>query len=261
MRQKKDKGPCNLVHPLQILSRQQCDEGRPQCENCLKYGTICPGYDRGLKFVTGKPYRTKRSRVGNSVTSKFASPSSLGSRTTSPFPGSTSSPPISLDRLPQVYTDSMPKEFNVDSGNIHAPASKNSLVLSRSRPLSDLAVTIPATIQSHRQYQLQLVTSLCDSLPKTTNPQEIQMMTTYLRHLPERFGNSKALDAAVVAFTTQQIGTTFDDFQMLRSGRDAYVQALSLLQSSLNDSWEALRSETLATASLLCTYEVCTFLI
>jgi hypothetical protein len=120
----------------------------------------------------------------------------------------------------------------------------------------DLVVTLPAMIHPQKLYQLQLVTSLSESLPKTTNPQEIQMITSYLRHLPERFGNSKALDAAIVAFTTLQIGTTFDDTQMLRAGQATYVQALALLQRSLNDSTEALRSETYCAAFLLCTYEV-----
>ncbi|KAF7556755.1 hypothetical protein G7046_g6216 [Stylonectria norvegica] len=34
--------------------RVKCDEVRPGCGNCRKYGADCPGYDRGLKFVEGK---------------------------------------------------------------------------------------------------------------------------------------------------------------------------------------------------------------
>lgn len=30
----------------------KCDEARPACGNCLKYGAACPGYHRDVKFVT-----------------------------------------------------------------------------------------------------------------------------------------------------------------------------------------------------------------
>ncbi|KAK5990029.1 hypothetical protein PT974_08292 [Cladobotryum mycophilum] len=34
--------------------RVKCDEGKPECGNCLKYGAQCPGYERAMKFVSGK---------------------------------------------------------------------------------------------------------------------------------------------------------------------------------------------------------------
>ncbi|POR32833.1 Uncharacterized protein TPAR_06966 [Tolypocladium paradoxum] len=34
--------------------RVKCDELRPGCGNCRKYGVECPGYERGLKFISGK---------------------------------------------------------------------------------------------------------------------------------------------------------------------------------------------------------------
>ncbi|KAI0128817.1 C6 zinc finger domain protein [Xylariales sp. AK1849] len=43
-----------------IQRRTKCDEARPACGNCLRYGAVCPGYYRGLKFVAGK--HTVRSR-------------------------------------------------------------------------------------------------------------------------------------------------------------------------------------------------------
>ncbi|KAK2600256.1 hypothetical protein QQS21_004974 [Conoideocrella luteorostrata] len=44
--------------------RVKCDETRPKCGNCRKYGTECPGYDRGLKFVTGKHVIRQRKKHG-----------------------------------------------------------------------------------------------------------------------------------------------------------------------------------------------------
>ncbi|PNY26956.1 Uncharacterized protein TCAP_03117 [Tolypocladium capitatum] len=47
--------------------RVKCDEVRPGCGNCRKYGVECPGYERGLKFISGKHQvrqRGKRSERG-----------------------------------------------------------------------------------------------------------------------------------------------------------------------------------------------------
>ncbi|KAE8378482.1 C6 zinc finger domain protein [Aspergillus bertholletiae] len=46
---------------LCVQRRVKCDEGLPGCAKCIKYGKPCPGYDRGFKFVAGKPHRSKRS--------------------------------------------------------------------------------------------------------------------------------------------------------------------------------------------------------
>lgn len=43
-----------------ILITPQCDQRLPGCAKCDKYGQPCPGYDRGFKFITGKPYRDRR---------------------------------------------------------------------------------------------------------------------------------------------------------------------------------------------------------
>ncbi|KAE8352183.1 C6 zinc finger domain protein [Aspergillus coremiiformis] len=45
---------------LCVPRRVKCDERRPGCAKCETYGRPCPGYDRGFKFVTGKPYRSRR---------------------------------------------------------------------------------------------------------------------------------------------------------------------------------------------------------
>ena len=110
-------------------------------------------------------------------------------------------------------------------------------------------------MDSSQQYQLQLITALADSLP-TANSNGYHIMSRWIQFLPERFGRSKALDAAIASFTTQQIGTSFGDKQMLRYGSKAYVKALACLQKSLNDPVEAITSETQCAAMLLCIYEV-----
>ncbi|GES64094.1 C6 zinc finger domain protein [Aspergillus terreus] len=45
---------------LCVQRRVKCDERLPGCARCETYGKQCPGYERGFKFVAGKPYRTPR---------------------------------------------------------------------------------------------------------------------------------------------------------------------------------------------------------
>lgn len=39
---------------LCVRRRIKCDQAKPQCANCTRYGAECPGYDRSLKFVEEK---------------------------------------------------------------------------------------------------------------------------------------------------------------------------------------------------------------
>ncbi|KAL3462294.1 hypothetical protein BJX64DRAFT_140758 [Aspergillus heterothallicus] len=45
---------------LCVKRRVKCDERLPSCMRCETYGKPCPGYERGFKFVTAKPYRSQR---------------------------------------------------------------------------------------------------------------------------------------------------------------------------------------------------------
>ncbi|KAJ5669101.1 hypothetical protein N7462_010171 [Penicillium macrosclerotiorum] len=51
-----------------VKRRVKCDERVPGCAKCEKYGTLCPGYDRGFKFIAGKPYRTRRRQADTQET-------------------------------------------------------------------------------------------------------------------------------------------------------------------------------------------------
>ena len=73
---------------LCVKRRVRCDEARPRCHNCARYGGPCPGYTRALKFISGKhPVRRdagSAERAARPIGSKSPSPIELGpgSRTT-----------------------------------------------------------------------------------------------------------------------------------------------------------------------------------
>ncbi|KAL4865349.1 hypothetical protein BDV12DRAFT_149955 [Aspergillus spectabilis] len=47
---------------LCVKRRVKCDERIPGCLRCETYGASCPGYNRSFKFITAKPYRSRRKR-------------------------------------------------------------------------------------------------------------------------------------------------------------------------------------------------------
>ncbi|KAJ6110602.1 hypothetical protein N7486_002837 [Penicillium sp. IBT 16267x] len=61
---------------LCVKRRVKCDERVPGCAKCETYGQPCPGYDKGFKFIAGKPYRTRRRAPGIDDARSNASPSS-----------------------------------------------------------------------------------------------------------------------------------------------------------------------------------------
>ena len=66
-------GACQLCRKRRV----KCDEQRPACGNCQKYGAECPGYDRGRKFIDGKhQIRQKGKRSDRSSTETSESSSS-----------------------------------------------------------------------------------------------------------------------------------------------------------------------------------------
>jgi hypothetical protein len=204
----------------------------------VKYGASCPGYDKGLKFVVGKTHRSRRQQrtylkqqktISFSASSESPSPTESSSITTfqclpSP-PHSSGSPELQLATIEKQYEDTPDPSiyFSISSPNL---------------------------------YQAQCLSILVDYLPKQNANSDILIMSRWMSFLPSRFGRSKALDAAITCFTTQQIGTDRNDQKLLGYGRSTYVQALGRLQKAINNPSEARSSETLCAAMLLCIYEV-----
>ncbi|KAM5351340.1 hypothetical protein ACJ41O_004063 [Fusarium nematophilum] len=69
---------CQLCRARKV----KCDESKPGCGNCVKYGVECPGYDRGLKFIAGKHQIRQRGKRSDNASNK-TSTSSLASGSTS----------------------------------------------------------------------------------------------------------------------------------------------------------------------------------
>jgi len=84
--------------PRCVKRRVKCDESRPACGNCVKYGAECPGYGRDMKFVAGKhavrQRRPKAESDRQDSRPKTAGPSGAPSRSPLVVPVILPPPPI-----------------------------------------------------------------------------------------------------------------------------------------------------------------------
>jgi len=213
----------------------------------MKYGTACPGYDKGLKFVVGKTHRSRRQQRSYIKQQKTNSFSPISE---SPSPAQSLSVP-SLTSLPSPVSpgagwSSSPEEYK--SPELHV-----SLLQTFEKPPQPL---ISLSISSPMTYQAQCLSVLMDHLPPNLANSDTLIMSRWISFLPSRFGKTKALDSAIACFTTQQIGTTRNDQRMLRYSRSTYIQALGRLQKAISNPAEVGSSETLCATMLLCVYEV-----
>lgn len=115
----------------------------------------------------------------------------------------------------------------------------------------------PYDISSPILWQTQIYSAFLDVyLPrdacrKTTNPHG------YIVAISNARGNHPALNAAMIAVSTGQLGAMYDDEVLLSTSLRAYGMALTQLNSSLACYGSASQDETLATITALALCEVC----
>lgn len=248
----------SLSLSLFILAKNhQCDEGKPACANCKKYGTDCPGYDKSLKFVVGKTHRSRRQQR---TYLKQQKDSSLSPLSASPTPSITPSLPSLPSFSPIDFSPTEEKSL-IDFQDFRLSTKQEPQIPQiPDHPYFEVPYFSEPSIYSHipspSSYQAQCLSVLVDHLPRHNANSDILIMAHWMSFLPSQFGRRKLLDAAITCFTTQQIGTTQKDRRMLEYGHTTYIQALGRLQKAINSPREAASSETLCAAMLLCIYEV-----
>ena len=71
--------PRSLGCSLCRKRRVKCDEQKPTCGNCQKYGVDCPGYEKDVKFVSGKHQIRQRRRPASAESPMTLTSNSLAS--------------------------------------------------------------------------------------------------------------------------------------------------------------------------------------
>ena len=90
------------------------------------------------------------------------------------------------------------------------------------------------------------------------NPQreELMVFNTWLTHVPAHLGIKITLDSAMATFALHLLGKTNNDNRLICESRSIYSQSLVALQAALNHPAEWKSPETLASAMILCMFEV-----
>jgi hypothetical protein len=211
---------------LCVKRRVKCDEARPGCGNCFKYGRDCPGYDRSLKFVAGKhQVRSRRTKAEREGQLEF----SVAIR--SPAASGTSA------------TDSHGIQ---GSDDIPSSGSRRSSVRGRSPPMT-------VTPSPNRAL---FICTVIEKLRLDQPRAELAVFGVWFGQLMEQVGNKITIDSAMCAFVLHLLGKTQKDPRVIAESRQIYGQSLTALQRALHHPEEWKATETLSASIVLCMYEV-----
>lgn len=202
---------------------EQCDEDKPSCQNCIKHGVECPGYERGFKFVAARTHRRKR------VITTSESSTQLVQRT-SKSPSEGSSTGSSNDQASD----------GIDQKNWE-PSTRRST---------------PPIVQTLKVNDGQCLAVVVDNLFQSPSQNEIRLFFRVFSFLPDRVGRSRVLDSSIRCFALHHLGKMNNDERLIHAARSTYVEALVRLQRALDHRHEWASSETMASGFTLCMYEL-----
>ncbi len=219
---------------LCVKRRVKCDQQKPDCGNCVKYGAECPGYERGFKFVAGKHVVRSRRKDPSLDTTSSASPSSL-TRTAK------NGMPFTEDLVPWGARSPYRSPASDVSSTDSAYPGTHSLTLIT--PRESPALFVGCIMQSLR------------NLPQSS---DVGILNTWFANkFPPYMGVRTTLDSALITFALHILGKANNDQRILAESRQVYGRSLAVLQLALNHPVEWRTTETLAAAMVLCMFEVC----
>ncbi|OCL11126.1 hypothetical protein AOQ84DRAFT_387053 [Glonium stellatum] len=201
-----------------VKQRVKCDETKPACVRCTRFGRECPGYEKLAKFV----YEVPREGEGQG--------SFLHVRELS-RPNPRTGRRRNIENSPEV------------SENKQTSASTGSL-------------GIPSAIVPPTQQDIQSLSVFMKNSSIQDAYTEIQWMRKWLSFIPSRLGTSKVLDDAVHCLVSHHVGRLSGQDQVVRRARLAYGQALLSLQQAISDPEQGVSSNTLCATLVLSLYEL-----
>lgn len=229
---------------LCVRRRVRCDEGRPGCVKCATYGADCPGYDRSLKFVSGKHQVRKR---GQGSKDRELALADLVSTSASSHPESNNN----------NYSD------DHGSGYIDSYSNSNGIIVPlfveltasayKTNSASSSAITIPPHL---RDCRAAYINTILEMINMDRPPKEALFYGSWFRQVPSRLGRKVTLDSAVCSLAMHLLGKSRGDENLVVQSRQLYGQSLVTLQTALNHPHEWRSSETLCTTMVMCLFEL-----
>ncbi|OAK97321.1 hypothetical protein IQ06DRAFT_43163 [Phaeosphaeriaceae sp. SRC1lsM3a] len=200
----------------------RCDEGKPECNTCVRRGTKCPGYRPTQSFIIHK------------------------------FDEETDRPELIRE------DESRYKYANHSPTNTTSSGSPDSIAVARtpasgSRPVD---APMPKRVSSIAADRIQhLGTFIALYLPRADGP-ALPPPSALMLALPSMPANSEVLLAAVDALSAAQLAVDNRNHPLINRSRSLYGTALSQMLKAIQDPATALKDETLLSTYLLTLYEV-----
>lgn len=216
---------------LCLQRRVKCDQVRPACQNCSRYGANCPGYQREHKFVFNKHQIRPRRRREQIVVRSSA-------KTSATIPG-------------QIW-ESIQSASVSDTGVLEKAISSITGDLVGSNAVRSWP-SIPVPLWESRG---PCINALLDTLRAGLGADELAFVYPWFQGIGQYVGVKVTLDSALTSLIMQMLGRRLKDHRLIGESRQLYGRSLSALQAALNSKSEWRTTETLCTTWLLCHFEV-----
>ncbi|PSR90412.1 hypothetical protein BD289DRAFT_217402 [Coniella lustricola] len=230
---------------LCVKRRIKCDQVRPACGNCIKYGAECPGYDKNRKFVSGK--HTIRGRGNQEQQHKQG--------LVMPPDTQTSTSPVS----PDSTTDTSQLEARNDSFSLDASGSFVALAYHQQQqqpqqpPAHIRKLAVPVAL---RDDPVPLVYGLMEQLFTVQKRDEAVYNAPWFTSILSHIGRVSLLDGAMTSLLLQLVGKAKGDSMKVYRSRELYSWVLASLQKALNHPVVWKSAETLAATIICCIFEL-----
>ncbi|KAK4062584.1 transcriptional regulator family: Fungal Specific TF [Trichoderma aggressivum f. europaeum] len=210
--------------------RVKCDEARPECGNCRKYGTGCPGYERAIKFVSGK----------HTIRSKGSRPLQTSNQKTTGAASSEASPSTTSTLSAAATT---PESIGGGGGTSGTTAAA-----------AVVATSLVASLQPNRAL---FIGTLMDMAQTRLASKDVSTFLGFFGRLKfDEFGTAAALDGAICSLSLHLMGKELADDSLVARSRTVYGWSLGALQVTLRHPTKWKTSETFCSAVLLCFFEL-----
>ncbi|EED23339.1 cysteine-binding protein FliY, putative [Talaromyces stipitatus ATCC 10500] len=216
--------------------RIKCDEARPECGQCQKYGCPCPGYNRGLKFQDEGPNLQRRHRrlsdrksSNNDVEKKPSSDSNSSNSSSKADPRAMMPEVVAEDALllMQTHVSSIDESLS--------PSLMQKLFMTQQpRLFMDFTCAAFPTLYFHNRFRSQIA---------------------FPEYIMENFHSRAYQDSAVCCLSAVYLASLTKDSRLLRSSRYMYGEALRRINRII-DTDEALSDNVLSTVMMLMIYEL-----
>ncbi|KAJ9398077.1 transcriptional regulator family: Fungal Specific TF [Paecilomyces variotii] len=211
--------------------RVKCDEIRPGCTQCARYGAPCPGYSRDLKFQDEGPGVRRRLQSSSRNPSSIRSKSSSRTRRGESSRSATQSIQEHAMALLRRHVADTSIDERVDSSLV-----RKSFINSQPQLFSDFVCAAFPTLYFHNRFR------------SGTDP-------SFPDYITQNFGTHTYQDASVCSLSSIYLAHLTKDPALLRASRQMYSLALKEVCKAL-DTEEAFSDNMLSSVMILSVYEM-----